>query len=256
MTTAALSDILNFYRFPAGRRIYALRKTLELLEAGDPLAAKIDASISIDRNALDKQTRWQAIRDAKISWPKEVIELDHEHDRLWGALSGMCSSLAVGLGDESEQGAAAGRLDKTLFSSGVTAIIHLAFVEQRETTAAWLDRLQGELKADVELAGVSGFVQKLADVNARFGELLDKREEASGLSYGDVKSAEEKGHVAFLQVVAMLVGREAENDAERARLLDPILKQNEAIGLMHKRRRNVPDVNPDTGEVTDPPVES
>ena len=90
----------------------------------------------------------------------------------------MCSSLAVGLGDESEQGAAAGRLDKTLFSSGVTAIIHLAFVEQRETTAAWLDRLQGELKADVELAGVSGFVQKLADVNARFGELLDKREEA------------------------------------------------------------------------------
>ena len=132
----------------------------------------------------------------------------------------------------------------------------MAFVEQRETTVAWLDRLQGELKADVELAGVSGFVQKLADVNARFGELLDKREEASGLSYGAVKSAEENGHVAFLQIVAMLVGREAENDAQRARLLDPILKQNEAIALMHRRRRNVPDVNPDTGEMTDPPVET
>jgi hypothetical protein len=33
----------------------------------------------------------------------------------------------------------------------------------------------------------------------------------------------------------------------RGLLLGPILRQNEAIGQYLKSRRNVPDVNPDTG---------
>ena len=183
---------------------------------------------------------------------EEVIELDRDHDRLWGALSGACGSLAAGLGSGNEQGAAAGRLETAVFSSGVPALIHLPFVEQRETTDAWLARLRGELAADVEKAGVLAIVQRLTDVNTRFGALLDKRNEESNLSYADVREADSEGQIKFYQIIAMLMGREAENDAERARLLAPILAQNEEIGELYRRRRAVPDVDPTTGEVTEP----
>jgi len=253
MASSALSDLIKVYRFPPGRRAYALRRTRALLPQGDPLVAKIDAALAIDGAVLDKQTRWMTVRNETVTWPKEVIELDRDHDRLWGALSGACSSLSAGLGADSEQGAAAGRLETAVFSSGVPALIHLPFVEQRETTDAWLARLRGELAADVEKAGVGAIVLRLTDVNTRFGALLDKRNEASNLSYADVREADSEGQIKFFQIIAMLMGREAENDAERARLLGPILAQNEEIGELYRRRRTVPDVDPATGEVTEPP---
>lgn len=198
---------------------------------------------------------WLAKRKEKLTWPKEVIQLDHEHDRLWGALSGMCTALAA-LGSDSEAGAAAIRLMTTVFPSGVTAIIHLPFVEQRETTNAWLNRVHGEFANDVAAIGASAIVQRLTDVNTRFGELLDRRHEQVDLTYAQVREDDEKGSMAFYRIVAMLIGREAENDRARERLLGPMLQQNGELAETFRRRRTVKDVDPTTGEVTEPPVES
>ena len=56
----------------------------------------------------------------------------------------------------------------------------------------------------------------------------------------------------LLETVAIIVGkhheRTPEGTAARLSLLEPILKQNEAIGQYLKARRSPPDVNPETGE--------
>lgn len=46
MAGSALSDLISLYRFPPGRRIYALRRTHALLPDGDPVRSKIDRASS------------------------------------------------------------------------------------------------------------------------------------------------------------------------------------------------------------------
>jgi len=76
------------------------------------------------------------------------------------------------------------------------------------------------------------------------------------MSYSDVRDADDKGHMAFMRVVAALIGKYADDDAQRDRVLAPVLAQNDAIGEAYRRRRAIPDVDPNTGEPTEPPVEA
>jgi hypothetical protein len=252
MASAALADLFTLYRFTPGRRIYALRQTRDLLPKRDPVVADIDAAIGLDQIALDLITRWHKERATTDSWPKEVIDLDREHDRLWGALASACESIANGFGPDSKQGAAADRIAKNVFAQGVAPIIHLPFVEQRERTNAWLARLLGEMLTDVDTAGVRPIVDRIAQTNERFGKAIDKSKVHSGLTFAEVRDADAKGQLAFLRVFAIITGKHANNDDERARLLAPILRQNDEIGLLYRRNRKIPDVDPNTGEATEP----
>ncbi len=252
MASAALADLFTLYRFTPGRRVYALRQTRELLPKRDPVIADIDAAVDLDRTALDLVTRWQKERAATETWPKEVVDLDREHDRLWGALASACEAIAAGFGLDSDQGAAADRLAKNVFAQGVSPIIHLPFVEQRERTRAWLDRLLGEMVADVDAAGVRPIVDRIRRTNERFGALIDKSKAQTDLTFAEVRDADAKGGLAFLQVFAVITGKYAKDDTERARVLAPILRQNDEIGLLYRRNRRVPDVDPNTGDPTEP----
>jgi hypothetical protein len=252
MTTAALADLFTLYRFTPGRRLYALRRTRERLAPNDPLLADIDAAIEVDKKTLELLTRWQTQRRSTDNWPQEALQLDREHDRLWAALQRACHAIAVGYGPDSPQGAAANRILNSVFASGISALIHLPFVEQRERTDAWLARLTGELAADVQAAGLEPIVARLAEVNTRFGQLLDQHKPQGGIAYEQLLQANADGELALLRIVAMLTGRTAKDDAERARLLEPILQQNEQIAHSHRRSAKVPDVDPNTGEVVEP----
>jgi hypothetical protein len=252
MASSALADIISLYRSTPGRRMYALRQTRGLLPQNDVLKTDIDTAMAHDKNVLEMMTRWQRVRSETDAWPREVIDLDREHDRLWGALSSACSAIATGFGPDSAEGTAANHILSTVFSAGVPALIHLPFIEQRERTDTWLGRLQGEMAKDVKTAGVEPIVTRIASVNTRFGALVDQRKSGSALAFSDVRDADASGELAFLQIVAVIVGREARNDVQRARLLAPILAQNDEIAELHRRNRKVPDVDPNTGEVRDP----
>jgi hypothetical protein len=71
------------------------------------------------------------------------------------------------------------------------------------------------------------------------------------ISFGEVKDARTQGQQLLLQAVAMILGlfpsESAADQAGRAKLLGPILRQNEAIRVYLRSRRNVEDVDPDTG---------
>ncbi len=252
MANVALSDQINLYRLPPGRRLFALRRTHKLLAPADPLAKDIEKAMEHDRGVLDLLTRWQKARGESITWPKEAVELDREHDRLWGALGGACSSLAVGFGPSTDQGAAAARIQDRVFSAGVPALIHLSFVEQRENTDAWLARLQGELAADVQKIGLTPIVERLAVVNTRFGEVLDAHQGEAELRFDKVKQADDQGQRELVVIVATILGREARNDAERARLLGPIYAQHDELAEKYRQRAKVTDVDPESGKELDP----
>ncbi len=252
MARSDLIELINLYRFPVGRRRYALRLTRDLVAEDDSFVSLIDSALAHDEHVMALIIRWHAVRDAPTSWPKEVLELDQEHDRLWGAVASVSNAL-TGLGPDTPKGAAARRIVQTLFASGVLHLIHLPFIEQRERTEAWLDRLQTDFSADIITLDLTALIERLQDINTRFGQLLDKHaDRRQDLSYEEVRKADNAGQLHLLQVVADIVGRyngqKPDDDEERARLLGPILQQQQTMIDARRRRRTLRDVNPDTGE--------
>jgi len=114
--------------------------------------------------------------------------------------------------------------------------------------------LKGELASEVKEFGLGRLAKRLAELAAEYREALNAPP-PSLVAWGQVRAARAEGQGRLLEAVAIIVGkhhkRTPEGAAERAVLLDPILKQNEAIGQYLRARRAVADVNPDTG--TDDP---
>jgi len=251
MHDVPLSYLSRLYRLPVGRRLHCMRKTAELVKDDPKLASRVDACLQHDTALLADRTRFVEQRGQKTTWPARVIQLDQEHDRLLGCIHTVVGGMEGGPHDAPSTFAAA-RLRRTLFASGLAALTQIDFVQEREQTQAWLTRLFSEFHADVEVLGIRSMLDRLAAVVAEFGQLLDENKPQPTVTYEQIRKAEARGQTLMLQFVNGVCdkhdGEQPGGDAERARLLGPIVEQNEIVRELY-RKRAITDVNPDTGEV-------
>jgi len=252
-----LSVLFKYYRQPVGHRLYAMRKTKEMVQREPQLLALVEACLAHDTALLEKRTRFVELRGAKPNWPPRAIELDQEHDRL---LSG-AEKVVLGM-ESGPAGApttlAATRLRGSLFAGGLVSLTQLDFVQQREQTQTWLTRLARESKEDIEVLGLKAIFDRLGVVTTEFGELIDQNKPEASVTYEQLRDGEAQGHELMLRYVVAACARynsgSPEDNAARTRVLAPIMERNEVVGELY-RKRAVTDVNPDTGEVVQPAVQ-
>jgi hypothetical protein len=113
-----------------------------------------------------------------------------------------------------------------------------------------------EFVDDIVLIGVKPMVDRLRVVNSELGAIVDAVQPKVAVSFEDLRKSDVEGQRKLLQVVAAVVGRlkgtNPADDETRARLLTPILEQNDEVGAMYRKRNRVTDVDPSTGDVTEP----
>ncbi len=158
--------------------------------------------------------------------------VDHELDRGLSALEMLLSAQAPLYGADSEQAQAAGRVRQAAFPLGVAAVTSLPFVEEHATVTDLLAELQepeSSLAADIAVLGLAPTFERMATLNARYGELLSQPPEQ--LSFDRLRAADAEGQRMLRKVVVAVLAGFPEDTSEhveaRSRLLRPILEPRE-----------------------------
>jgi hypothetical protein len=251
------TDLIDLYVFPTGRRIYAQRQVLAVAsELGiSALAGRLEANIASDRATRDRELQWAGHDSRKHAAGAPAV--DAEVDRAISALSATTDARLIAFAPQSEVGKAALRVQRRIFPMGVQAITSLTYVEEHETVSTILGLLGpgGELADDAKTLKVEDLVERIGEINQRYGQVIRKRDEKD-VTHDGIRKAQAEGQRNLLRVVAWILGhyQDDEEDLEaRLALLGPIVRENEAIRIHRKNRRRPTDVDPETGEeIVDP----
>jgi hypothetical protein len=245
-----LSALLTLYAYSTGRRLFALQQVKkEATLAGHvALAAHCDVAIDHDKSTRSLEARWLAQNpDAQFS--PEAKQLDIVVDVALGALRDAVDAAARASAQGDPLGEAAVKLGDELFPGTVADITTLPFVEELGQVARILDTLKSQAWSQkVQELGLSRHVVYLTGLEQKYRAAIEKD---TKISFNDVKAARAKGQSLMLQAMAMILGLHpsdsAADQAGRAKLMGPILTQNEAIPAYLRARRAVSDVDPETG---------
>jgi hypothetical protein len=254
----ALSSLINLYAFSTGRRLFALRQVHKLAKQMSlaDLEAHTAAAIKHDHKTHEIELKWSALQhapQAATADPGKTKRIDAQVDRALTAIRDTAQAQIAGAEDDDKE--LAGQIEavlKDLFPAGLQAVTTLPYVDELNAVDAIVGKLQGTYAALAGEIGLGRLVKRLAKLAAEY-RAAQEASAPSGPRFDDVRAARAEGQERLLQAVAMILGAypksSKEHLAARGALLDPILKQNEAIRQYLRARRSVEDVNPDTGEV-------
>jgi hypothetical protein len=233
------SSLLELSRFPLSRCLFVLEQVRDRAQALDiPVIVTLaERAIARVREALDFDQRQRALRTSKF--PPEARELDQLVDAAIDGLDTYCES-QMALYRGQERAAAAARLRRALLPGGVGAITQLPYADQHKQIDALLARAQA---ADVitDLAALPEMAAALAHVrglNQQYGERLRDTEEA--LTRQDVRARHDQCQELLCTLTCLIIGHFGalpERHADRDRLLEPILREDEALRERRRRRR-------------------
>jgi hypothetical protein len=252
----SLSLLFNLYAFSTGRRLFALHQTRQAaLGAGlNALATHCAAAITHDEGTRDLEARWAGDKDASQYAP-EARPVDIQVDIALSALRDSINAEARDAEPGDPLAAAAQKLEQLAFPDGLAAVIKRVYVDELNELQRIIALLQSpEWSVLVPKLGLERRLLRLIDLETKYAAVIALP--AKTTSFDEVKAARTQGQTLMLQAVAMILGQyPSESDADvagRRALLEPILKQNEAIRAYLRERRSPEDVNPATGEVETP----
>ena len=250
-----LVSLLNFYAISTGRRIFALRQVhTRAGERGFPaLQTHCALALEHDRAAHELEARWAAQQHAAPAVDAPHLQrVDGLVDRSLTAFrdGALANATVAAPGDDLPV-----RVDgllRELFPAGLGAVTSLPYVEELAAVERILGALQGPRAPLVGELGLERHAARLAQLAVEYRAALEAPK-AAALDFGTVRAARARGQELLLQAVAMILGAHPgstpEDNEGRAALLAPILQQNEAIRQYLRSRRNVEDVDPETGEI-------
>lgn len=252
---STLGSLINLYTFSTGRRLFAFRQVRKLAEklALEDLVVHLDAALTHDRATRALETKW-ASAPATQKNQAEVQRIDVLVDRALVSIRDSAQAQANGAGDDEDIADKVQTLISAIFPGGsVIEVTQATYVEELEAVDGILTSLKSkELAPIVTELGLTRLVKRLAKLAVDY-RAAQEAPAAEIVGYDKVRAARAVGQENILQAVAMILGlypkSTPEHQASRAKLLAPILKQNEAIRLYLRSRRTVQDVNPETGEV-------
>lgn len=248
---STLAAIFDLYTLSTGRRLFALQQTQARAEEhGHPkLKEHCALAIEHDQGTRDLEVRWTRAASAVKSTPA-LQRIDIRVDRTLTAIRDTAMAQAEGAEPGDDIGAIAERLVSILFPTGVQAITSLPYVEELSAVDKIVIELKGPSAGLVEDLGLKRLTTRLSKLAVAYRAALEATPEPE-IEFGKVRAARAWGQELVLEAVALIVGKHytATDAAVRAALLEPILRQNEAVRGYLRARRQVQDVDPKTGEI-------
>lgn len=247
ITTASLA---NIYGFPVGRRVFVQREVEKRARALGitAVADKAAQGVAHDTALLSKRIRARAGSDAVYG--PEAARVDNQLDHCVTGFDAFLESQSrMYLGER--RGESAARLRHALLPDGPGAVIRLPYAQQHAQIDAMLARLEegdlAQLTSDIPDALPT--VGRLRTINVRYGEVLNSYEIQP--STDDLRAADAIGQELLAETLVLIqahfIANAPQDHEGRAHLLEPILRQNDAIRASRRRRRPPRDVDPDTG---------
>jgi hypothetical protein len=244
-------SLTNTYKFPTGRRLYALREIARraLALAASDIAEHAAAGVAHDTRVAAMEAQAEATGRSRYGRRAGVV--DRRVDDVVVGIEGHLVARERVFGAHSQRGADAALVRSKLLPQGAGAITKLAFIPEHERINALLERARKE--------DISAIVQRITELPEMLAELETQNTEY-GATLGaydserpasdELVAAQARGQEIMAEVTAMIVARYArqpERREEREALLEPILRQQEDIRLARQRRRRPRDIDPDTG---------
>jgi hypothetical protein len=253
MSRTDTPELVSYYRSTPGRRAFASSQVVAAAGTDYPeVAALAKDAHTHDEGVIVTQRKWLQSREdaAGAESNAEVVAAERSCDRIVGSLFRVLQELST---LSSPRGGAAKRVLRAYFSGGAEAITGLSFAEEATTIGVMLTGLAGPdaaHRADVETAGVDDYITELATAHARFDAALRGQKAQRVITWDEVRTQDKAGQTLFADLIVAILyfTRGPDKAADRQRLLHPIEVQNEALRELYRTRRNVADVDPNTGE--------
>jgi hypothetical protein len=251
---AQIADYVQLNDFTPGRAAFAAKQIRERSRADGEVELENEASVVVAaaQSALARRREWAKSRAASASARAEgnAVELDNQVGRLVAAIYANTRSFAHALGEREPETDQARELLRELFPRGAYDVTHRAFEEETAAISVLTKKLEGRFSVHAAALGLTPFVHKLARVNAAFGDAL--RKPRGVIPYDAVTVADRATQEMLAALFVTIMARYRSDDdtsvRRRAELLAPIIEQDERIADAIRRRRPLPDVDPETGK--------
>lgn len=233
------SSLLKLVRFPLSRYTFVFRQILDHAQTLDvpAIAALAEHGMARAKEAMELDHRQRAQRPSRF--PPETRELDQLVDATVNGLDSYCETqMAMFRGEE--RAAAAARVRKALLPRGVGDITQRPYAEQHGQVEALLERAQEpHVLADLAvLPELDNVLARMRALNKRYGDLLVQS--MGMLTRQDVRGLHDECQEILCTLACLIIGHFGtlpERHADRDRLLDLILRQNQALRERRRRRR-------------------
>ena len=248
------SENSKLYKLPIGRATFALKDVYSRARALglDDIAEPVKVALGDARWAMQLVMQFRSGHSGL--YPPAATKMDGVVDHTVAGLGGYLEAQRRLFRGEA-RGDAAERLLRILFPDGVAAIVRLPYTAEHAQIEAMLQRAAADDLADdiARLPELAELLERLAERNREYGAILSTAAEAP--TRDDLRKAKAVCQERVAQVAFMLIShyglREPDKADERDHLLEPILKQNEAMRLARRRQRPIGDIDPETGEALD-----
>jgi hypothetical protein len=256
------AGLTNLYRFPTGRRLHALReiarRAMELVVA--PAVTHATRAIAHDQKVMAMEAAMAAANTSQHG-PGAAV-LDRKVDRAITGLELHLDAQVRMYGEEHSIGRDATLVRDELLPDGAGAITFLPYATQHERIDALLAIVEDPAgaigQAVTRVPGLSQMFTQLRTLNDDYGTSLHGYDR-SRPTREELAEAQAEGQDNLAEVVFVIMAHYAgqpELRAQRDSLLEPVLRQNEAIRLARRRRRLPGDVDPEAGiELPEPGTE-
>ncbi len=257
---ATLDRFIKVRQFGVGRRLFTYDKVRKPAQRRDnaALVALTVSATTHDQNVTQTlNARWKAQKSGAAA-PKispQGREADRAFDTCVGGIDQLLSSAPRIWGPEHANAEQARLLRAQFFPAGVRELTTLSWVDEvsegrRIVRVAESD----EWKSAVASARIVEAVERLRAVTEELNDVLSR--DPVGLLFSEVRGARAKGQGYLRSIIAKCIGDypnpTAEDEAARLELLAPVMDQDDQILFYNRRRRPVPDIDPETGDETAP----
>ncbi len=257
---ATLDRFIKIRQFGVGRRLFTYDKVRKQAQRRDnaPLVALTVSATSHDQDVTQAlNARWKAKKSGAAVL--KISPQGREADRAFDSCASGIDRVLLGIpriwGAEHPNAEQARRLSAQFFPAGVGELATLSWVDE-VSEGRRIVRLaeSDEWKGVVASTGLADAIERLRVVTEDLNDVLSR--DATGLLFSEVRGARAKGQGYLRAIIAKCIGDypnpTAEDEAVRLDLLATVIEQNDQIGFYNRRRRPVPDINPDTGDETAP----
>jgi hypothetical protein len=248
------ADLMTTYQLTTGRRLHALREIARraMALAAAPVVAHATRAIAHDDGVLAMEAALEAANTNQHG--AEAVALDKQVDRAVTGVELHLDAQGRVFGEEHQLGKDAALVRRELLPEGAGAITFLPFARQHERVGVMLkiaEQPGTEVAAAVQrIPTLPAMLAQVRALNDAYGDSLQDYDRGRP-TREQVTQAQQEGQDMFAEVVAAILVEYAgqpERRADRDSLLEPVLRQNEAVRIARRRRRAPVDIDPGTGD--------